>query len=309
MNASRAGVTREPVHICEVGPRDGLQNETKALSVDDKVAFINALTASGFPEIEVGSFVSPKAIPQLADTAEVFSRIERRPGVIYSALVPNERGFERAVESKVDKVCVFTAATDAFTQHNVGASIEETLERFKPVIVASRRQQIPVRAYISCVVTCPYSGRVRPDEVKRVALRLLEIGVTELDLGDTIGVASPADIDRLLEALDGVWAPSEVTFHLHDTRGSALACVLRALQLGVRSFDASCGGLGGCPYAPGSSGNLASEDLVYLCDGLGLSTGIAVDDVAEAARSICKVLSIAPRSKFASACGPQSPAS
>ena len=309
MNATRAGVKRGPIRLCEVAPRDGLQNESRILPVETKVAFIDQLSAAGFPEIEVGSFVRPDAIPQLADTSEVFKGITRHEGVIYSALVPNERGLENALQSDVDKVSVFTAASERFAQENVGASIRETIDRFKPVVIGARRAQVPVRAYISCVVSCPYEGRIDPAKVREVAVKLLEIGVSELDLGETLGVASPADMDRLLEALDGVWAPNEITMHLHDTNGSALACAFRALQLGVRSFDCSCGGLGGCPYAPGSAGNLASEDLIYLCDGLGLGTDVSLESVLEAARSIFGELSLAPRSRLASACGPQSPAS
>lgn len=309
MNSSRAGVERGQVHLCEVAPRDGLQYEQAILPLEKKVAFIDALSATGLPEIEVGSFVRPDAIPQLANTAEVLERIERRAGVVYSALVPNERGLEGALAAGVDKIAIFTGASESFVKENIRASIAESIDRYRPVLVGARKADVPVRGYISCIVECPYEGRISPDSVRQVASRLLEIGVSELVLGETIGSASPADIDRLLEALDGVWSPGELTLHLHDTCGSAIACALRALQLGVRSFDSSCGGLGGCPFAPGSAGNVATEDLLYLCDGLGLESGVSLESVLEAARMVCSELSVVPRSRLASSCGPQSPAS
>ena len=272
------------VRVTEVGPRDGLQNEKAPIPTATKIAFVNQLIAAGFPEVEVTSFVSPKWVPQLADAAEVFAGMTRQPGVICSALVPNERGLEGALAAGADKVAVFTAASETFSQRNTNATIAETIERFRPVVERARAADLPVRGYVSCVVACPYDGPVEPAAVRTVAQQLLDIGVDEIDLGDTIGVAVPTDIDRLLDGVAGVVDPSAVTLHLHDTRRTALACVHRALQLGVTSFDSSCGGLGGCPYAPGAAGNLATEDLLYLCHAMGIETGVDADAVAAASR-------------------------
>jgi hydroxymethylglutaryl-CoA lyase len=273
----------DQVRITEVGPRDGLQNESSIVPVEVKVAFINQLSRSGVAEIEVTSFVSPKWVPQLADAAEVLRRIDRAPGVVYSALVPNMKGMERAVAIGVDKIAVFTAASETFSQRNTNASIAETLARFAPVVEAARAQGWPVRGYISCVVVCPYEGAVAPMAVRDVAARLRDAGVDEIDLGETIGMATPNDIDRLYEAVGDAVAPAETTLHLHDTRGTALACIYRALQLGVRSFDASCLGLGGCPYAPGAAGNVPTENVIYLCERLGCATGVSMRALREAA--------------------------
>jgi len=281
----------DSVRITEVGPRDGLQNERSVVSVDDKVAFIDRLSESGVTEIEVSSFVSPKWVPQLADAAEVFARINRRDDVIYSALVPNERGLEGALAANVDKIAIFTAASETFSKKNTNASIAETIERFRPVVSRAREQATPVRAYISCVVECPYEGPVEPAQVRDVAARLLDLGVNEIDLGETIGVAAPTDIDRLYDVLDDLLAPADTTLHLHDTRGGALACAYRAMQLGVCSFDASCGGLGGCPFAPGAAGNVATEDLVYLCGRMGVETGASLEGLFSAGRCIAAAIS------------------
>ncbi len=278
------------IRITEVGPRDGLQNESQLLDVDDKVRFIDLLGAAGAAEIEVSSFVSPRWVPQLADAEEVFRRIRRREGVVYSALVPNERGMERALAAEVDKIAVFTAASETFSVRNTNATIDQTLERFAPVIDRARAARLPVRGYVSCAVACPYDGPVAPTRVREVAERLLALGVDEIDLGDTIGVAGPRDIEALYEGLEGVLAPAQTTLHLHDTRGTALACALRALQLGVKSFDASCGGLGGCPFAPGAAGNLATEDLCYLLNTMGLECGIDLPAQLLAAAHIAAVL-------------------
>ncbi|MHC5004246.1 MAG: hydroxymethylglutaryl-CoA lyase [Planctomycetota bacterium] len=281
---------RDRIRITEVGPRDGLQNEPTPIAAAQKVAFVDLLSAAGADEIEVSSFVSPRWVPQLADAAEVFAGIRRRPGIVYSALVPNEKGLEGALAARADKVAVFTAASESFARRNTNASIAETLERFAPVIAGARSAGVPVRGYISCAVCCPYEGRVAPEAVRHVAERLLELGVDELDFGETIGVAGPTDIERLYAGLDGLVEPRETTLHLHDTRGTALACALRALQLGVRSFDASCGGLGGCPYAPGAAGNLATEDLVYLLRSMDLQTGLDLDAQFAAARHIASIM-------------------
>lgn len=274
------------VRITEVGPRDGLQNEARPISTAGKVRFVDALSAAGFDEIEVSSFVSPKWVPQLGDAAEVFARIARRPGCVYSALVPNPEGLDRAMAARVDKVAVFTAASETFSRRNTNATIAESLARIRSVAAAALAARVPVRAYVSCVVRCPYEGAISGGAVRRVVESLREMSIGEIDLGDTIGAAVPDDIDRLLEALDGALAPADAVLHLHDTRRTALACALRALQLGVTRFDSSAGGLGGCPFAPGARGNLATEDLCYMLSGCGIETGIDAAAVAEAAASV-----------------------
>ncbi len=284
------------IRLTEVGPRDGLQNEARALSTDVKVAFVDLLSACGFAEIEASSFVSPKWVPQLGDAAEVFARIQRKPGVVYSALVPNEQGLDSALQAKVDKIAVFTAASETFSRKNTNATIAQTLERFAPVIKGAREGKLPVRAYISCAIACPYEGPIDPQKVRDVAAKLLDLGggggggVDEIDLGDTIGVAVPSDIDLLYEALDGLLTPDQTTLHLHDTRGTALACAYRAFEIGVRSFDSSCVGIGGCPYAPGAAGNIASEDLVYTFNKMGCETGVDLQRLFAAGRHIAAAL-------------------
>lgn len=284
--------THENIRITEVGPRDGLQNEALSISTDVKVAFIDLLSMCGFAEIEVSSFVSAKWIPQLGDAAEVFKRIHRKAGVVYSALVPNERGLDSALEVKVDKIAVFTAASETFSRKNTNASIAETLERFQPVIARAKQSKLPIRAYISTAIACPYEGPIDPSKVRDLAAKLLDLGggVDEIDLGDTIGVAVPTDIELLYESLQGLLEPHQTTLHLHDTRGTALACAYRAHQLGVRRFDSSCGGIGGCPYAPGAAGNLATEDLVYTFNKMGLNSGVDLKRVFAAARHIAAAL-------------------
>jgi hydroxymethylglutaryl-CoA lyase len=306
------------IRISEVGPRDGLQSEERPVSTADKIAFIDLLSESGVAEIEVSSFVSPKWVPQLGDAADVFNGITRRAGVVYSALVPNEKGLDSALalQNPPDKIAVFTAASETFSRKNTNASIAETLERFKPVVQkwkTSKRQNVQtskdtrftessldvstfgrfdvsVRAYISCAIACPYEGPTDPRKVRDVAAKLLDIGADEIDLGDTIGVAAPTDIDKLYDGLGGLLKPDETTLHLHDTRGTALACAYRALQLGVNSFDASCGGIGGCPYAPGAMGNVATDELVYFFSRMGCDTGIDLDRLLSAAQRISSAL-------------------
>jgi hydroxymethylglutaryl-CoA lyase len=280
------------IRITEVGPRDGLQNEARAIATDQKVRLVNLLSACGFAEIEVSSFVSATWIPQLGDAAEVFAGIERRPVVIYSALVPNERGLDAALEARVGKIALFTAASETFTQRNTNAAIAQTLQRFAPVIARARAMPapLPVRAYISCAVACPYEGPTNPARVRDLAAKLLDLGVDEIDVADTIGAAHPADIERVYDALDGLLAPGETTLHLHDTHGRAVACAERAMALGVTSFDASCAGLGGCPYAPGAAGNLATEDLAALAERLGRQHGLNLDALRAAAGYIAGVI-------------------
>ncbi|MCH2145210.1 MAG: hydroxymethylglutaryl-CoA lyase [Phycisphaerales bacterium] len=274
------------VRITEVGPRDGLQNEPGIIPIEQKRALVDALAATGLQEIEVGSFVRPDVIPQLADSAELFESLPRHAGVVYSALVPNLRGLERALEVQVDKVAVFTSASEGFARANVNASIAETIDRFRPVIEGAHAAGRPVRGYVSCVVACPYDGGIEPALVRDACERLLEIGIDELDLGDTIGAARPEDIEALLAGLDGLVATDDLVLHLHDTNGMALACARRALELGIRRFDSACGGLGGCPFAPGSPGNVGTEALVRLCEELGFETGIDRAGVEAAAQAI-----------------------
>jgi hydroxymethylglutaryl-CoA lyase len=270
------------VCVTEVGPRDGLQNERATVPVSDKVAFVDALVSAGFPEVEVTSFVSPKWVPQLADAAEVMSRVCRRVGTLLSVLVPNEKGLEGAMAAKADKVSVFVSASEGFSQRNVNASVDACLQRLEPVVRQARGAGLPVRGYVSCVVRCPFDGAVTPEAVRAVSERLLAMGCTEIDLGDTIGAAQPEDIERLLAGVAPALAPDAVTLHLHDTRGMAASCVERALTLGVRSFDSSAAGLGGCPYAPGAPGNLATETLLATIERCGLRHGVDVAAVAAA---------------------------
>lgn len=274
------------IRITEVGARDGLQNEPVPMPLERKIAFVERLADAGCPEVEVTSFVSPKRVPQLADAAELLAAIRRRSGVVYSALVPNEAGLDRALEARVDKIAVFTAASESFCRRNVNASIAESVARFEPVLRRAKAAGLPVRGYVSCAVACPFEGPIAPRTVVETSRRLRDIGCDEIDLGDTIGVATPRDVERLLEAHAGAMPIADITLHLHDTRGTALVCAWRGIELGVRSFDASCGGLGGCPFAPGAAGNLATEDLLYLLDGLGVHTGVAIDRVVAASRAI-----------------------
>lgn len=270
------------IRIVEVGPRDGLQNEAAAVPTDVKVAFVNALSRAGLPEIEAGAFVSPKWVPQLADSEEVFRRIERRPGVVYSALVPNLKGYGRARACRADKVAVFTAASETFNRKNINASIEESLDRFRPLLAEARRDGIPVRGYISTAFWCPYEGKVRPEKVLGVAVRLRDLGVEELSIGDTIGKASPLEVVELLDVLGERLPLDIVAMHFHDTYGRAVENVRAARRRGVRTFDASVGGLGGCPYAPGASGNVATEAVVRALGAEGEEVGVDLEALARA---------------------------
>ena len=279
------------VRIYEVGPRDGLQNEAAPIPTDAKLRFIDLLADAGLREIEATSFVSPRAIPQLADADELMARLERRPGVRYPVLVPNARGLERAEAAGADAVCVFTAASEAFTRHNINMTIAESIDAFRPVVARARERGWWTRGYVSTAFGCPYSGAVDEGAVVDVAQRLLELGIDELSIGDTIGVAVPADVRRVVGALAAAGIATErLAMHFHDTRGTALANVTAALDLGIRCFDASTGGTGGCPYAPGAAGNLATEDLVYLLDREGLSHGVDLDRLLVAARHVSETL-------------------
>ncbi|MEP6680279.1 MAG: hydroxymethylglutaryl-CoA lyase [Chloroflexota bacterium] len=279
------------VRIYEVGPRDGLQNEARAIPIDAKLQFIALLTDAGLREIEATSFVSPRAVPQLADADDLMARLERRPGVRYPVLVPNERGMARALEAGADAICLFTAASEAFVQHNIGMSIAESMTTFAPVMAHVRERGLWSRGYVSTAFGCPYQGAVGEAAVVGVAQELVALGVDEVSIGDTIGVAGPADVRRVVGAvLQAGIAPTRLAMHFHDTRGTALANVATALEMGIRTFDSSSGGTGGCPYAPGAAGNLATEDLVYLLDREGLSHGVALEGVLTAARFISEAI-------------------
>jgi hydroxymethylglutaryl-CoA lyase len=281
-----------PIRIVEVGPRDGLQNEPKIVATESKVVFINALSQTGVAEIEAGSFVSPQAVPQLADSDEVFQKIDRAPDVIYSALVPNERGLERARASAVQKIAVFTAASDTFTQRNIHAGIEESIARFRPVLAGAKQDGMAVRGYISTVVYCPYEGRIEPSRVVDVVKRLLDLGTDDLSLGDTIGKASPPDVRRLLDAVLPHIPRTRLSLHFHDTYGMAVANALAAWwEYGIEGFDCSAGGLGGCPYAPGASGNVATEDLVYALKASGATVQVDELQIIQAVRPLAGLLS------------------
>ncbi len=286
------------VKLVEVGPRDGLQNEPRPIPTATKIEFIDRLSASGLATIEVTSFVRPGAIAQLADAAEVFRGIHRYPGVTYPVLVPNEHGLERAIDAGVRAIAVFTAASETFNQRNIHCSIAESLTRFAPVLARARQQGIWVRGYISTVIGCPYEGPVSPAQVAAVAADLEALGVNELSLGDTIGVGTPRQVRTLLEAVTSRVPAAKLAVHFHDTYGQAIANVCAALELGVTTVDASVAGLGGCPYAEGATGNVATEDLLYLLQGLGIDTGVDMDRLLEAGRFITHALGRNPASRL-----------
>ncbi len=284
-------MTAVDVRIYEVGPRDGLQAEATPVGLDDKLRFIGLLADAGLREIEATSFVSPRAVAQLADADELMARLERRPAVRYPVLVPNARGLERAVAANVDAICLFTAASESYVRHNIGMGIGESLAAFASIAAEARRRGWWLRAYVSAAFGCPYEGEVQPGAVVAVAERLLAMGVDELAVSDTVGAAAPADVHRVLDALRAAGiGPEVVALHLHDTRGTALANVMAALAAGVTAFDASAGGTGGSPFAPGAAGNLATEDLVYLLDRQGLRHGVDLDGVLAAARFVAGAL-------------------
>jgi hydroxymethylglutaryl-CoA lyase len=286
------------VTVVEVGPRDGLQNEPAVVPVEAKVAFIEALAAAGLPVVEATAFVLPKAIPQLADADEVFRRVRKRDGVRYPALVPNERGMERAEAAGVREIAVFTAASETFNRRNVNASVDESFARFAPIIARARTGGLRIRGYVSCSFGCPYEGPIRPEAVASVAARLVAAGCDEISIGDTIGVGVPTQVPEVVGRSVEAGVPLEaLALHLHDTRGTALANVVEGLRAGVRIFDASAGGLGGCPYAPGASGNVATEDLLYLLHGMGWETGVSLEAVAAATRSLSSVTGRKPSSR------------
>ena len=286
------------VRIVEVGPRDGLQNEKQRVPTEVKIELIDRLGAAGLPAVELTSFVSPRWIPQLADAEDVLAGVDFRPGTDYPVLVPNMKGLDRALNSGVREIAVFTAASDSFNQHNINADIEESLARIAAVVAAARSADIKVRAYVSCVLGCPYEGDIAPSRVVDVSSRLMDLGCYEVSLGDTIGAGTPLLARRLVEAVAGKVPLSQLAVHFHDTRGQALANILACLQVGVTTVDAAVGGLGGCPYARGATGNVATEDLVYMLHGMGIETGVDPDGLMEASLFISDALGRRPTSKL-----------
>ena len=289
------------VRLVEVGPRDGLQNEAQPISVADKVQLVDDLTNAGLSYIEVGSFVSPKWVPQMAGSAEVFAGIQQRTGVTYAALAPNLRGFEDALAAGVKEVAVFAAASEAFSQRNINCSISESLQRFEPIMQAARSHGVRVRGYVSCVLGCPYEGKVSAEQVAPVAKALHDMGCYEVSLGDTIGTGTAGDTRRLFEVVSAVVPRAQLAGHFHDTYGQALANVYASLLEGISVFDSSVAGLGGCPYAKGATGNIATEDVLYLLQGLGIQTGIDLDRLIAAGQRISAVLGRANGSRVARA--------
>ncbi len=276
----------QKVKLVEVGPRDGLQNEKETIPAEVKIALVNRLSAAGFPNIEAASFVSPKWVPQMATSAEVMARIERRPGTIYSVLVPNMKGFEAAVSARADEVVIFGAASEAFSQKNINCTIAESIARFDEVARAAKAHGIRLRGSVSCSLGCPYQGEVAPEAVADVVRRMRDLGCDEIDIADTIGVGTAGQVQHLFGHLSTVFPIDRLAGHFHDTYGQALANILAALQAGVSIFHSSVAGLGGCPYAKGATGNVATEDVVYLLRGLGIHTGVDLEAVVEAGQFI-----------------------
>jgi hydroxymethylglutaryl-CoA lyase len=285
------------VTLVDVGPRDGLQNEKQPVSTEHKVALVQRLQAAGLREIEVTSFVSPKWVPQMADNAQVMAAIERKAGVRYSVLTPNMKGLEAALPSQPDEIVVFGAATEAFSQRNINCSIDESIQRFAPVVAAAREAGVKVRGAVSCALGCPYQGDVSPDEVERVVKLLKDIGVQHVGIADTIGVGTARKAQAALERALKHYPLAEVSGHFHDTYGQALANIYACMEIGVSTFDASVAGLGGCPYAKGATGNVATEDVVFMLDGLGIETGIDLDALVDAGAFISEQLGRAPVSR------------
>ncbi len=289
------------VRIFEVGPRDGLQNEPAGLPTETKIELVDRLSVAGLKAIEAASFVSPKWMPRMADGAAVLAAIDRRDGVRYSALTPNLRGFEDAIAAGADEVAVFTAASETFSHKNINCSIAESLKRFKPVCEAAGALGVPVRGYISCVLGCPYEGEIETSAVVDVAARLVAIGCHEISLGDTIGVGTPLDTRRMIERVAEAVPRDRLAVHFHDTYGQALANILTSLELGIGIVDSSVGGLGGCPYARGATGNVATEDVIYMLDGMGVKTGVELKEIVRTAHFICRELGREPASRVARA--------
>ena len=289
------------VQIVEVGPRDGLQNEKIWVETETKIALIEKLADAGLTKIEATSFVSPEWVPQMKDAFEVLSGIERRPGVTYSVLTPNLKGFERALEAGVTEVAVFGAASEAFSQKNINCSISESVERFRPVLEAAQKNNVRVRGYISCVLGCPYQGEVPLENVVNLAENMSEMGCYEISLGDTIGIGTPLKAKKMVETVAEKVPVSNLALHFHDTRGQALANIYACLELGVSVIDTSVSGLGGCPYAQGASGNVATEDVVYMLHGIGIKTGVDIEKLIETGRFISDVFGRLPQSRVSCA--------
>ena len=294
-------MTRRRVTIVEVGPRDGLQNESAPVSTADKIAFVNLLSAAKLPVIEVSAFVSPRWVPQMADAGEVFAGITRAPGTRYTALVPNCAGLERAIAAGVAEVAIFASSTETFSRKNINQSIDDSLATYQTVCQRAIAAGLRVRGYLSTAFGCPFEGAVDPQQVADVAARLADLGVFEVAVSDTIGIAHPGQVPRVLEAVLARVPVDRLALHFHDTRGTALANVLASLPFGIATYDASAGGLGGCPYAPGAAGNLATDDLVYMLDGLGIETGVSLAAVSEASRFIASKIDHRLPSRYAQA--------
>ena len=287
------------VKVVEVGPRDGLQNEQQIIDLKAKVTLIEQLADAGLSFIESGSFVSPKWVPQMGDSNEVFTRINRKSGVTYGALTPNVQGFEAALAAGADEVAIFGAASETFSQKNINCSIEQSLARFTPVITAAKQHNIRVRGYVSCVLGCPYEGYIAPQQVAKVAKALLDMGCYEISLGDTIGTGTPIATQNMLRAVQEVVPTRQLAVHFHDTYGQALSNILVALEHGIAVIDSAVSGLGGCPYAKGAAGNVATEDVIYMLDGMGIETGVDLTLLARAGQQIMKRLGRVPQSKVA----------
>lgn len=290
------------VRIVDVGPRDGLQNEAMIVPVSAKIQLIESLADAGLAAVEAGAFVSPKWVPQMADSAEVISKIRRRPGTRYPVLVPNIKGLEAALAAgPIDEIAIFAAASETFSQRNINCSIDESFDRFSSVAEIALSKSIRLRGYISCVLGCPYEGHIAPDRVAEVALRLVDLGCEEISLGDTIGVGTPLKAINMVNAVTQKVPVGKLAAHFHDTWGQALANLYAVMNLGISVIDSSVSGLGGCPYAPGAAGNVATEDVVYMLDGMGIETGVDLVKVAAAGREICHVLGRKPLSRTAQA--------
>jgi len=303
---SIANLRGQRVTVVEVGPRDGLQNEHANVSTADKIAFVDLLSEAHLPVIEVSAFVSPKWVPQMADASEVFSGITRRPGTRYTALVPNLPGLDRAMAAGVAEIAIFAASSETFSRKNINQTIDQSLAGYAEVTARALANGVRVRGYLSTAFGCPYEGDVAPSRVAALTERLMQMGVFEVAISDTIGIAHPAQVAQVLDVVLARVPIDKIALHFHDTRGTALANVLEALSVGVRTFDASAGGLGGCPYAPGASGNLATDDLIYMLDGLGIETGVSLTALSKASGFIGRQLDHRLPSRYFQAAGSRS---